>query len=173
VTVYEREARAGGRSTTVRAWGRDDGPAVELGASIFVAVNYVLMNASAALNLTLQPASGGSPTGFKGPGLGVWDGEAFPFVQRAAPDGQGLVGWWDLVRLIWRYGVAPYRAKKLVDEVIGQFLGMYEKGLFPFEDLTEAAGWLELLEVSGMTGQQFLQSRGVDGLFAREIVQAS
>jgi prenylcysteine oxidase / farnesylcysteine lyase len=131
------------------------------------------MNATAALGLTLQPASGGAPTGFKGPGLGVWDGEGFVFVQRAAPDGQGLVGWWDLVRLIWRYGVAPYRAKRLVDEVIGRFLGMYDKSVLPFADLTEAADQLELLEVSGLTGEQFLRSRGIDDLFSREIIQAS
>jgi prenylcysteine oxidase/farnesylcysteine lyase len=131
------------------------------------------MNATAALGLTLQPASAGVPTGFKGPGLGVWDGEGFVFMQRATPDGQGLVGWWDLVRLMWRYGVAPYRAKKLVDEVIGRFLGMYEKGVLPFADLTEAAEQLDLLSVTGLTGQQFLESRGISDLFTREIIQAS
>jgi hypothetical protein len=39
--------------------------------------------------------------------------------------------------------------------------------------LTEAAESLELLEVSGLTGEQFLKSTGIDGRFSREIIQAS
>jgi prenylcysteine oxidase/farnesylcysteine lyase len=159
----------------VQAWGQAaPGYDVELGASIFVAVNYVLMNASVALNLTLRSAGGGGPTGFAGPVLGVWDGSAFAFTQGGGVgSGRGLGGFWDLVRLVWRYGVAPYRAKRLVDEVIGRFLGIYEPGAFPFGDITETAAQLELLQVSGLTGQQFLRARGVDDLFSREIVQAS
>ena len=54
ITVFERSSYIGGRSTTVNAY---DDPAhpVELGASIFVSVNEILMNATKEFGLELNP----------------------------------------------------------------------------------------------------------------------
>lgn len=52
-TVYERKSYVGGRSTTVYALDDPNEP-VELGASIFVRVNYNLYDAAQKFGLQMQ-----------------------------------------------------------------------------------------------------------------------
>lgn len=53
ITVYEKSSYIGGRSTTVNVYGNPDEPA-ELGASIFVAVNECLTNATKEFGLEVD-----------------------------------------------------------------------------------------------------------------------
>lgn len=161
--MYERDSRAGGRSTTVNAWSDPSQP-VELGASIFVAVNHILVEASKALNLTQD--AGGYTAKNEIPELGVWNGEEFVFVM----DGEG--GWWDLAKLIWKYGYAPIKTNRLMEATVGKFMRMYDKPLFPWKSLNDAVEEVGLLATTGVTGEQFLKDQGVADKYAREIVQA-
>ncbi|CAI7579709.1 unnamed protein product [Penicillium glandicola] len=165
ITVYERESYVGGRSTTVNVF---DDPAypIELGASIFVQINYNLVNASRDLGLTVSSADYARPRDTD-ESIGIWDGNQFVFTLKNS------YSWWNIGRLFWRYGLAPLRTQNLVKSVVGRFLRLYEEPLFPFNSLTEAAVAAELINATASSGDLFLQANSIDSLFAREIIQAS
>jgi prenylcysteine oxidase/farnesylcysteine lyase len=165
ITVFERADYVGGRSTTVNVF---DDPAypIELGASIFVEVNYNLVNASRDLGLGVRSA------GFERPHeipevLGVWDGKEFVFVMEESSS------WWNIAKLIWRYGLAPIRTQNLMKSTVNKFLQLYNEPMFPFQSLTAAAASVGLLDATSTPGSTFLTKNSVGEDFAREIIQAS
>ncbi|KAI0433173.1 prenylcysteine oxidase [Xylaria sp. FL1042] len=162
VTVFEKTGRIGGRTLTVNIYDDPIEP-VELGASIFVDVNYILSNATRDFGLTVK-----DPGIEEGGLLGIWDGESFVYTQ----DSKSW-DWVNLARLFWKYGTAPYYTHKLVQGTIATFLKLYEEPFFPFRSLSTRAFQLDLVKITGMTGQQFLAANKLDGPFARDIVQAS
>ncbi|KAJ5384409.1 Prenylcysteine oxidase [Penicillium concentricum] len=165
ITVYERESYVGGRSTTVNVF---DNPAypIELGASIFVQINYNLVNASRDLGLMVNSADHARPRETD-ESIGIWDGNQFVFTMKNS------YNWWNIGRLFWRYGLAPLRTQNLVKSVVSRFLRLYDEPLFPFSSLTQAAIAADLINATASSGNVFLQSNSIDSLFAREIIQAS
>jgi len=159
----------GGRSTTVNAYDDPSLP-IELGASIFVSVNYNLVNAANELGLTVSSVSAKERRVEDGQDdlvLGVYDGNQMLFTY---PEGK----WWLLAKLIYRYGpLALWRTKKLTENIVGKFLTMYEPPLFPFPSLSDAVEATGLLPATGATGLQFLEANGIVGGFAEELIQAS
>jgi prenylcysteine oxidase/farnesylcysteine lyase len=164
IDVYERSAHVGGRSTTINVWNNQNLP-VELGASIFVSVNHILVNASR--DFGLRTATRNVHDSENMPDLGIWDGKEFVFTT--TDEG----GWWDMAKLFWRYGYAPITTNSLMKKTVGQFSTMYDAPLFPWKSLSQAVQDVQLTEVAGLTGEQFLQQKGVGEKFAREIIQAS
>lgn len=165
ISVFERESYIGGRSTTVNVF---DDPAhpIELGAAIFVEMNYILMNTSKELGLNMSSMIRSWPTDSENL-LGVWNGEEFVFLQGHS------FGWWDRLKLLWRYGLAPIRTKQLVDRTAAKFSMLYEPPLFPFSSLTSAVGKLGLHEPAALPGDKFLAAHGIHGRFPWEVIQAS
>ncbi|KAJ5661308.1 Prenylcysteine oxidase [Penicillium longicatenatum] len=165
VTVFERASYIGGRSTTIDAF---DDPAypIELGASIFVKVNQILMNASDDLGLFVLGADHARPRQTDD-SIGIWDGSKFVFTV------QNSSSWWNIAKLFWRYGLAPLRTQNLMKEIVGRFLKLYEEPLFPFRSLSEAAAAVNLVNVTASPGDAFLNANSISELFAREIIQAS
>ena len=149
VTVFERNPYVGGRTTTVNAYGNPLEP-VELGGSIFVEVNAILKNASALFGL--QPKEYISDTEI----LGIWNGETFVYTQKDS-------GWkyWDIAKLLWKYGLAPIRTQRLAKSIVNKFLKLYEFPFFPFRSLSDRALDLDLISVTSQTGEQFLAANGV------------
>ncbi|CAK7269629.1 hypothetical protein SEPCBS57363_003698 [Sporothrix epigloea] len=164
ITLFEKTNRIGGRTLTTHAYGDASQP-VELGASIFVPINEILWNATSNFGLPLQPAAGNDDAAGL---LGIWDGDRFVYTQDDRSS-----GWWNLLRLVWTYGTAPYRANKLMQATIQRFLELYKAPYFPFRSLTTRAYELELTYVTSQTGQQFLDAGGVGVRFSHDIVQAS
>lgn len=123
---------------------------VEVGASIFIPENEILWNAAREFSLPLTDASADED----GP-LGIWDGERFVHIQ-----GTGST-WWEYAKLFWKYGLAPYRTKKLVDQTVQTFLQLYRAPNFPFRSLTSRAFELGLVRATADTGSQFLSKNGV------------
>ena len=162
ITIFEKTDHIGGRTLTVNAYGDGTEP-VELGASIFIRLNEILWNATERYGLPLQ-----DPDTEDDGLLAVWDGEKFVYQQ----DYKSW-GWWNIVKLFWKYGTAPYRTQKLMQATIAKFLNLYRSPYFPFRSLTTRAYELELTYVTGQTGQQFLAQNSVSGRFAHDIVQAS
>jgi prenylcysteine oxidase/farnesylcysteine lyase len=146
----------------VNVWA-DPAHPIELGASIFVSVNHILVNASRKFNLGAAAEQEVQST----PELGVWNGEEFVFVM----EGEG--GWWDMAKLIWRYGYAPVTTNALMKKTVGKFMRMYEEPVFPWSSLNDVVAEVDLLGAMGVTGEQFLKDGGVSDKFANEIVQAS
>ena len=166
ITVYERSDYVGGRSTTVNVYGNPAEP-VELGASIFVEVNKNLVSAAKELGLFTEDAGAARPKEACEE-LGVWDGQSFVFVQ--SNDGHY---WWNMAKLIWRYGIAPLRTQRLMKQTVGKFLKMYEAPYFPFRSLSQTAYDLGLTAITAAPGNKFLMENQISGPFATDIIQAS
>ncbi|KAJ4348246.1 uncharacterized protein N0V89_009618 [Didymosphaeria variabile] len=162
IDVFERDSHIGGRSTIIHPWS-DPEQAVELGASIFVDVNHILVNATRAFNLSTNTRENLLANI---PEVGIWNGKELVFTMNEG-------GWWDLAKLFWRYGYAPVKANKLMRETVDKFLKMYERPLFPWKSLSDVVQLVGLTEVTGLTGEQYLQNKGIAPKFANEIVQAS
>ncbi|KAM3069996.1 hypothetical protein ACMFMG_003967 [Clarireedia jacksonii] len=162
VTVIERSSYIGGRSTTVNAHGNVLEP-VELGASIFVEVNAILKNASREFGLSAQVTRSDDDEI-----LGIWDGEKFVYTQKDS-------GWkyWDIAKLLWKYGLAPIKTQRLMKTVVGNFLKLYERPFFPFRSLSDRVEELGLQAVTSVTGEQYLTANGIGSSFAADIIQAS
>jgi prenylcysteine oxidase/farnesylcysteine lyase len=146
----------------VNPWS-DPAQTVELGASIFVDVNLILVNATKAFNLSTKTRENLLA---KIPEVGIWNGKELVFTMNEG-------GWWDLAKLFWRYGYAPVKANNLMRETVGKFLQMYERPIFPWKSLSDVVQLVGLTEVTGLTGEQYLQNKGIAPKFANEIVQAS
>ncbi|KAF2768984.1 Prenylcysteine oxidase [Teratosphaeria nubilosa] len=168
ITVFERDGHIGGRTTTVNAYNDASQP-VELGASIFVEVNKILVDAVKQFNLSSDGVTLGSrlKEDISGPSLGVWDGKKLVYAQ------QGESWWRELARLFWRYGSAPYNVNSLMKKTVGKFLTMYDEPVFPWKDLSQVARDVDLIGPLSSTGQQFLGAAKIKGDFAHDIVQAS
>ncbi|KAI2634641.1 prenylcysteine oxidase [Xylaria nigripes] len=162
VTIFEKTGRIGGRILTVNVYDDPSEP-IELGASIFVDVNYILSNATRDFNLTLK-----EPGTVEDKTLGVWNGDSFVYTQDS-----NTWSWVNLIRLVWKYGTAPYYTRKLVQDTVNTFLRLYKEPFFPFRSLSDSASELGLVSITGLTGQQFLAAKGLSGLFSHDIVQAS
>lgn len=166
ITVYERNSYIGGRTTTVNAWDHPAEP-VELGGSIFVKVNHILVKAVETFNLSTEDyRTDVGKEEADWPFLGIWNGQKFVVVQKNEGN------WWDMAKLLWRYGLAPIKTLRLMKAVVGEFLKMYEEPHFPWKSLSAVVDELGLTKVTGVTGEQYLKENGIGDLFAREIVQA-
>jgi prenylcysteine oxidase / farnesylcysteine lyase len=165
ITLYERSSYVGGRSTTVNAYD-DPAEPVELGASIFVQVNQILVNAAKGFNLSFTDDLHANARA-DAPLLGVWDGTQFVITQYAEST------WWNTAKLLWRYGWAPVRTNNLMKAVVAKFTQMYDKPQFPWQSLSQAAYDLGLVAVTASTGEQYAQEHNIGELFRREIIQAS
>jgi len=130
-----------------------------------VEVNRILV--SAARELGLITTTGDRPR--ESPEtLGVWDGETFRFVQS-----EGGYMWWNVAKLIWKYGLAPIRTQRLTQEVVGKFLKMYDAPQFPFKSLSETSFGLGLTELTSATGSGYLAANSITPPFSTDIIQAS
>ena len=164
ITVFERNSYIGGRSTTVNAYNDSSIP-VELGASIFVEVNSILVDAVKEFNLSTTPLIPETPV--PGAALAIWDGEELVLTQ------EGTNIWFDNAKLLWKYGLVPIKTMRLVKSVIGKFLKMYDEPAFPFESLSQVAQDVGLLAVTSATGEQYLEENSITGPFVRDVVQAA
>lgn len=166
ISLFERSSYIGGRSTTVNVYNDSTEP-VELGASIFIPANRLLFEAADRFNLKLVSAGDRAPEGWTADELGIWDGEKFVLTQ-------GSGGWWDMARLILRYGFwSPMKVQRLVNSMVDRFLGMYEEPIFPFEEIETAAERVGVLGLVATTGRSYLEEQGVSRRFFWEVIQAA
>ncbi|KAI3395063.1 hypothetical protein diail_1820 [Diaporthe ilicicola] len=162
ITIFEKTDRIGGRTLTVDAYGIPS-EAVEVGASIFVDVNKILWNASQEFELDLR-----DPYGDADRLTVIWDGDKFVYESAASSS-----WWWDMAKLFWKYGTAPYKAQKLMQSTVATFLKLYEEPYFPFRSLSTRAFELDLVKVTGVTGEQFLADNGISAAFSHDIIEAA
>lgn len=98
ITIYDKENRVCGRVLDFYVEGKK----VEIGASIYHAINHNVANFVKEFNLTAaKPFMNDS-------GMAIWDGKEFVHWQSDVP----FIGnYIDIAKLFWRYGVAPYNFK--------------------------------------------------------------
>ncbi|KAL5354025.1 hypothetical protein ACLOAV_000110 [Pseudogymnoascus australis] len=162
ITVFERSSYVGGRSTTVNAYD-DTAHPVELGASIFVSVNEILMSATKEFGLELNPVADEE----QHETIGIWNGEKFVLLQTS-----GGWEWWNNAKMLWKYGMSPIRANNLMKATVAKFLKLYEAPFFPFRSLSERVVELDLVSATGVTGDQLLEANSVYPPFTTDIIQA-
>jgi prenylcysteine oxidase/farnesylcysteine lyase len=147
----------------VNVWNKTTFP-VELGGSIFVEVNRIMVEAMKQFNLSV--AGSDLATQMDMPDLGVWNGEEFVLVTKNDDS------WWQKGKLLWKYGLAPLWTNRLMQSTVGKFESMYTEPVFPWKSLSEVVERVGLLEATGVTGEQYLKANGIGELFAREVIQA-
>ena len=157
----------GGRTTTVHAFN-DSRYATELGASIFVPMNRILFNASKEFDLQTVETLITQPKESRF-SLGVWDGTSFVFTQAS----DGSQSWWDMAKLLWKYGLAPVKTQRLMKKVTARFQRMYEKPIFPFGSLDDAVIHVGLLDLTAATGIETLEKESIGVKFSTDVIQAS
>lgn len=164
ITVYERSDYVGGRTTTVNVFDDPTEP-VELGGSVFVEVNRNLVSAVKEFGLGIQGFDDGKNGKLK-KSLGIYNGEEWVFRSSNS-------GWWDITKMLWKYGTAPIRTQRLMKKTVAAFLKVYEEPVFPFWNLTQTANEVALMGATGSTGVQYMNMNGIDSPFIQDIVQAS
>ncbi|KAI9290361.1 Prenylcysteine lyase-domain-containing protein [Umbelopsis sp. AD052] len=161
-TLYERSDYLGGRSTVVPIKGDPKYGYIELGASIFVPVNYNLMNATQRFNLTLTTLVDKNIS----EKIGVWDGQQFLFQESNS-------GWFDKVRAVWRYGLTPLKVKKMVSDVTSRWLKVYDNAP-AFTNMDQLVKALDLKREIEMTAANYYAAeKGLNERYLREIVQSA
>ena len=131
-----------------------------------MSANTHLVNASREFGLNVRSASHSRPRESEDT-LGIWDGTRFVFILKDS------YGWWNIVRLLWRYGLAPIRTQNLMKRTVASFLKMYDEPNFPFRDIGTTAVELGLLDLTSSPGETYLEKNGISKDFAGEIIQAS
>ncbi|KAF2031842.1 Prenylcysteine oxidase [Setomelanomma holmii] len=164
ITVFERNSYIGGRTTTVNVWNESAFP-VELGGSIFVEVNHIMMEAMKRFGLS--PASQDVAAQMNIPDLGIWNGQEFVLITTQEDN------WWDKAKLLWKYGTAPLWTNRLMKKAVGKFLTMYDEPVFPWKSLSDVVERVGLLDAVGVTGEQYVDANGIGNQFSREVIQAS
>lgn len=75
--------------------------------------------------------------------IGIWNGEKFVFTLK------GDASWLDLVKLFWKYGLAPLRTERLMRRTAEKF------------SLSGRVLDLDLASITAVTGQEFLAANNV------------
>ncbi|THH01023.1 hypothetical protein EW026_g1609 [Hermanssonia centrifuga] len=166
VDVFESSSYVGGRSTTVYPYDDPSLEPIELGASIFVKANKNLWRASEEFGFDRKDFD-------EDDSMGIWDGEQFLLTTSG---GGRIGGWWDTLKVLWRYGYkAPTRTKAIVDGMIQKFLTLYSPcfGSRSFTNLTtlaEELGWTEMI---GQTTADYFDGQGIDPRWTREMIESA
>ena len=128
------------------------------------------MKAVSIFNLTLQDGHGGGDEE-DGGGLSIWDGSRIVYT-----DSNALWGYWNIWKLIWRYGQSPLTVKNAVADTVSKFTKLYApefQKTGPFESIQSFAGALGLEQLAHSSTLEYLRSKGVSDLFTRELVAAA
>ncbi|KKF92471.1 Vacuolar import and degradation protein 27 [Ceratocystis platani] len=164
VTIFEKTNRVGGRSLTVNAWGKPE-YAIELGASMFVPENEILLSVAKEANLgcRYQEFTEGSTN------AGVWNGEEFVYRYTFDED----VPFWDRVARFFRFGLDPLMATSRVSKAVDSIKMMYSELHFPFQSLDKVVGDVGLTTPRNTFGSDFLKKELIMGRYVPEVVQSS
>lgn len=138
-----------------------------------MSVNHILVEAVSAFNLSVSARDASNDNdNDDAETLGVYDGTKFVFTQTTKAG--KLNSWWNNVKILWKYGISPVKAIRLMRSTVDRFLKMYDEPVFPWKQgLTAAAEEVGLLDVTVTTGSQYLEINGISEAFSHDIVQAS
>ncbi|KAG8713194.1 hypothetical protein FRC09_018986 [Ceratobasidium sp. 395] len=160
VTVYEKDTRIGGRTTTVYPYNDTSYAPVELGASIFTPQNRNMMRAASELGLELVQFGGATP------GLGIWDGKKF--VWRTTDNATD-----DNIRMGERYQNGPAVSGGLIAQFLGSFAKSYTPSLSSFSSISDYAAQLNYTPLETATLKSYFDSNGVNQNWSNEFMTGS
>ncbi|RIB08319.1 Prenylcysteine lyase-domain-containing protein [Gigaspora rosea] len=159
-TVYEQLPQVGGRAL-VYNYTRDNTQIfIELGASLFIDVNYHMTNSAKKFGLEFINYGEELPNAK----VGIWDGNQFVFEQSSS-------SYWDISKLIWKYGWAPIKVQRLVKFIISKYLKTYEFKE-PFTSVNLEAERLQLdLERKFTAQYYFSELKNINQLYLQHLVE--
>ncbi|KAK9356472.1 Prenylcysteine lyase-domain-containing protein [Lipomyces doorenjongii] len=170
ITVFEKNFYIGGRSTTINVHDDPRWP-VEVGASVFVKVNFNLAAAAREFGLNVQSYDVGKVRGKDGLAIeelfGIWDGMKFVFTASSESS------WKSTIKLLYKYGTAPLRAHLLAEKASASFLAFYSQDDFPFVNLTEISRSRDLTNITSETTFDYCTGHGLSARYVNDIVQAA
>lgn len=125
------------------------------------------MKAAEYFGLRLQDGHGESDAISRQP-MGIWNGALFVFQSSSSK-------YWDIAKMLFRYGRSPLTARKLVRNAIQSFLSLYgpafaSKGPLEMSGIVEELGFGDLLQTTALTTYT---KAGVSPKFVNEIISAA
>ncbi len=163
ITVYESDARVGGRLATVDVGGTP----VEAGGTIIHETNRYMAGFVEQLSLErVAPHQGDGGGG--GDSVGVWDGHTLVFRTHDSALRTRLAA-------VRRYGLlAPLRMQRAVGRSVDKWNGIYERleGGRGFDSPAEMLRDLGLDDMLDRDGRRWLNDSGVRGRFVDEYASA-
>lgn len=163
ITIFDKGTRVGGRATTTGIYGDESRP-FEVGATLFVAANLIISKAVKDFNLTLRAFRLGLAKHPQLSKVGVYDGKSIILEIDST--------WKTYPKLIWRYGLSPFKAANIVKLFISKFLSFFYQSHFPFTDLNTITKVSGFHAASSTTGEQYLQKAGVSESYYTEFLQS-
>ncbi|RIA97442.1 Prenylcysteine lyase-domain-containing protein [Glomus cerebriforme] len=159
-TVYEQSSRIGGRTKIIKYERDGISIPIELGASIFVDVNYYIVENAKKFGLEFMKYG----EEMENSKTGIWNGDEFVFEQSSN-------SYWDTARILWKYGWAPIKVQNLVKEIIGKFLEEYKYDK-PFTSIDSEAERLQLDKEIKFTAQYyFSELEKINQLYLKHFVE--
>ncbi|ANB15495.1 prenylcysteine lyase, putative [Sugiyamaella lignohabitans] len=160
VTIFDKNDYIGGRVKTIEI----EGESYELGGSIFVTVNSLLIEGAEQFNLNISTPE--EPEGNNST-VSVWDGQELIY---DFPRGWS---WWKGILFLKDFGLSPLYATYYMRTTIGKFLQLYEEPLFPWSSLTTVVDEVGLTELIGTDSRTWLnKNTSVGTKFQDTILQA-
>ncbi|QRV89081.1 prenylcysteine lyase [Ceratobasidium sp. AG-Ba] len=160
VTVYEKEYRIGGRTTTVYPYNDTSYDPIELGASIFTTANRNMMRATDELGLERVQFGAAIP------GLGIWDGKQFVWrtTENATADG---------IRMAERYQDGPAKSGGLIAQFLEAFANSYSPSLKAFQNISGYSTQLGYTPLHKETLKSYFDSDGVNQNWTKDYMTGS
>ncbi|CAI2183377.1 9495_t:CDS:2 [Funneliformis geosporum] len=159
-TIYEQSSDVGGRVKLINFERDGINIPIELGASIFVDVNYHLVENAEKFGLEFIKYG----EELENSKMGIWNGKEFVFEQ-------SFSSYWDIMKLFWKYGLAPMKVQNLVKEVIGKFLEEYKYDE-PFTSIDSESERLQLDEERKFNAQYYLSElKNINQLYLQHFVE--
>ncbi|ETV95728.1 hypothetical protein H310_10802 [Aphanomyces invadans] len=113
IVVFEQHDVVGGRIATFDYHGTT----IEAGGTVFLTGNEYIMQFTKALNLTLRIPG---DTLASPPQMAIFNGREIVFQTSA-------ISWWNMAKLVWRYGPSSLRAfQSVVNDLLTRFRRVYD-----------------------------------------------
>ncbi|ODV74811.1 FAD/NAD(P)-binding domain-containing protein [Cyberlindnera jadinii NRRL Y-1542] len=175
IKIFDGNNYIGGRSTTVgnyaakqQASSNPDvlNSSVELGGSVFVAPNKILVNAVEEFGLTTDGVGNKHNKALQGT-IGVWNGTEFVFKANSKTY-LGITK--SLLTILLRYGVTAWKLYRTLSATVSTFLEYFYDKDFPF-DLNHIVEDSGLNQYLGITAAQLYEERSLNPRMGYELIQ--
>lgn len=160
VHIFDKNDYVGGRSIVVHPYNDPSLGTEELGGSVFVRANKNMFRATEEFGLNVTDLSREDDD------MTVWDGDQVILTYSG--------GWWDNLKMLWRYGYAsPTKAKELTLEMIESLLKTYTPTLPVWSTIESINENLGFAHQTAQTGLEYFTSQGVTEKFVTEMIGAA
>ncbi|KAG0234654.1 hypothetical protein BGX31_004477 [Mortierella sp. GBA43] len=158
ITIFEESERIGGRCRVfrVRNPGQKD-EYIEVGASIFVKVNYNLFNAAKEFGLKTKPLDNEL--------VAIWDGNKFIFEESQWK-------FWSILKGIKRWGLAPIRMHFILKSTLDDLCEWY-KTSESHATIEGFAKRFKLDKVAAKMSHLFLQNHKIGQAYSQEVIEVA